>query len=149
VEIVWRETSLEKMDALTMLPMLELRQQVFVIEQQCIYPDIDAYDYHALHVGGYIDTQLIAYARVLAPNSRYEEASIGRVVTHPDHRQRGLGRQLMQACIARSKCHYPGAAIRISAQAHLQQFYAALGFVACSDIYVEDGIPHVDMIRSD
>lgn len=127
--------------------LLELRTRVFVVEQTCVFNDMDFHDQAALHlwIGG---PSPIAYARVLPPGEKFAEASLGRVVTAPSARRTGAGRAVVAASIAAIERSWPGAAIRISAQAYLERFYASFGFARCSADYLEDGIPHLEMLRA-
>jgi ElaA protein len=129
--------------------MLKLRSEVFVVEQQCVYLDADGEDAKAWHVMD-LDAQdaLMAYARFFAPGLKYAEACIGRVLTAPTARGTGLGRELMQQCIHAVQQSLGEQAIRISAQHHLQAFYESLGFAPQGDVYLEDGIPHIEMLRA-
>lgn len=126
---------------------LALRQRVFVVEQACVYQDVDGKDPNALHLLGRDDHgALVAYARILPPGARFDVAAIGRVVIAPERRGEGLARTLMLEAIRVARDHH-GPRVALSAQAHLETFYASLGFVRVSDEYDEDGIPHVDMRR--
>ena len=127
---------------------LALRERVFVVEQNCPYQDADGLDRHAWHLLGRDDAgTLQAVLRVVDPGHKYAEPSIGRVVTAPEARGTGLGRVLMVEGVQRCAAAWPGQGIRISAQAHLQGFYGSLGFVAVGEPYLEDDIPHVEMVR--
>ncbi len=126
---------------------LALRQRVFVVEQACVYQDVDGKDPNALHLlGRDADGALVAYARILPPGARFDVAAIGRVVVAPEHRGQGLARTLVFEAIRVAQGHH-GPRVALSAQAHLEAFYASLGFVRVGDVYDEDGIPHVDMRR--
>jgi len=128
-----------------------LRQEVFVVEQNCPYQDADRLDQHSWHLLGWSDKnpqQLLAYLRVVEKELKYSEISIGRVVTHPSTRGTGAGRELMATAINCIEKHLDRQAIRISAQEYLLSFYGSFGFVPVSDIYLEDDIPHVEMLRS-
>lgn len=126
--------------------ILQLREEVFIIEQNCIYKDIDNYDKKSLHLLGYNDENiLVAYARILPPNLKYKDASIGRVVTKLSNRNLGLGRKLMNEAINTIKTNHENSDITISAQYHLHAFYESLGFNRVGEIYDEDGIPHIEM----
>jgi ElaA protein len=125
--------------------LLKLRSEVFVVEQDCIYLDLDDRDQQAWHVLGLQDDSLVCYARLLPPGSRFPEPSIGRVVSAASVRRFGYGRQLMQAAITACQRQWPGQEIRISAQQYLEAFYQSLGFLSCSAPYQEDGIDHVEM----
>ncbi len=135
--------------------LLRLRSEVFVVEQACAYQDIDGKDRHpdALHLLGIADDgTLAAYLRILPHGlghgaTTFAEPSIGRVVTAPAWRGRGLGDPLLRQGIAHALRRWPGSAIRLGAQAHLQAYYARNGFAPASAPYLEDGIPHVEMLR--
>jgi ElaA protein len=138
------ELSVEELYAL-----LEIRQRVFVVEQECPYLDADGRDTHSWHLFGRgPDGSLIAYLRIVAPGFRFSEPSIGRVLTHPDFRGRGYGKILMGEGIRRCRGLFPGTPIRISAQAYLERFYEELGFERDREgnPYEEDGIPHIEML---
>lgn len=127
---------------------LQLRCRVFILEQGP-YLDIDGLDRQAWHLlGRDADGVLGAYLRVLDPGVKYAEAAIGRVVTAPELRRTGQGRALMREGLAGCARRWPGRAVRISAQARLQRFYAELGFVVASEEYLEDAIPHLEMLWS-
>lgn len=129
--------------------ILQLRQDVFVVEQACCYRDIDGRDELAIHLlGTDSDNRLVAYCRVFPPAAFEPPASIGRVLTAQHARGQGLGHELMRRAVTWCLQHYPDVDIRIGAQAHLQQFYSAHGFVNRGDEYPIDNIPHVDMFRS-
>lgn len=141
----FRELSLDELYAL-----LRLRAEVFVVEQQCAYLDPDGKDAHpdTLHLLGIDDDgTLVAYLRILPPGLNYPQVSVGRVLTAPSHRGRGLGDPMLREALAVIARRWPGADIQIGAQSHLQHFYRRHGFDVSSDPYVEDGIPHVDMLR--
>ncbi|GAA0872727.1 GNAT family N-acetyltransferase [Gangjinia marincola] len=130
--------------------ILQLRAEVFVVEQDCVYQDVDDKDQKALHVLGY-DSQekLIAYTRCFAPGEYFEQASIGRVVVRKDQRSEGYGYDLMKYSIAQIQSNFYTTTIKISAQTYLHQFYTSLGFIPIGKEYLEDGIPHIAMIYSD
>ena len=130
--------------------LLRLRQEVFSVEQQCPYLDADGIDPACWHLLGWSSgQQLQASLRIVPPGLKYGgDASIGRVVTTRDLRGTGLGHELVAKGVVRCKQLHPGANIRISAQAHLQRFYQRFGFAAVSEPYLEDGIPHVEMLRA-
>lgn len=125
--------------------ILRLRQQVFVVEQQCAYADIDGVDPHAMHMLCMQGSDLLAYQRCLPPDTIYPESSIGRIVVSPEMRGQQLGRELVRQGISYNLSHWPQCDIRISAQAHLQPFYSSLGFVAEGSEYLLDHIPHRQM----
>ena len=127
--------------------ILQLRQLVFVVEQDCPYLDCDDKDQEAFHLCLVEGDQLLAYTRVLSPGTSYTDySSIGRVVNHPNHRRKGLGKSIMQSSIHFCKEQYPEHKIKISAQCYLDDFYQDLGFIPTGETYLEDGIPHQSMI---
>lgn len=128
--------------------VLQLRSEVFVVEQNCVYQDIDGKDQNALHVIGYKEENIIAYTRVFKPGYYFNEASIGRVVVKDTERQHQYGYDVMMASIEAIKNHYKVDIIKISAQTYLKRFYNNLEFHEVGEEYLEDGIPHVVMIRS-
>ena len=143
----WSWLKFSEISADAMYDLLKLRQDVFALEQECLYPDIDGLDRKAWHVlGGDAQGNLCAYSRVVWPGFRFDEPSIGRVVTSQEYRLAGWGRELMQFSIAQTQQTFPGAAIRISAQAQLEKFYLSLGFSVVSAPYDEDGISHIEML---
>ena len=127
--------------------VLKLRQEVFIVEQNCPYLDNDGKDVYAHHLMGYFEDELVAYSRLLPINISYEEVSIGRVVTATKHRGRDFGKLLMQKSIAELERMYGMVPIRIGAQAYLKKFYESFGFEDLNEPYMEDGIPHMIMLR--
>lgn len=125
--------------------MLQLRSEVFVVEQDCVYQDIDGYDDKAYHVLFYDEDILVAYSRILPPGTYFEQLSIGRVIVKETHRSQKLGHELMKTSIAFSLKRFPKSIIKISAQQYLIQFYENHGFVISGEGYLEDGIPHIAM----
>ena len=128
--------------------LLQLRSEVFVVEQDCVYQDIDGKDKKALHVLGTVEGNIVAYTRIFKPGDYLEKAAIGRVVVAPDFRKRDFGKAIMQASIAAVENHFNTTAIGLSAQTYLLNFYNDLGFSALGETYLEDGIPHIYMERS-
>jgi ElaA protein len=125
--------------------ILRLRVDIFVVEQNCPYPEIDGKDPKSLHLMYKEKDEIVAYARLLPPGISFDEASIGRVVTKESHRGNGLGHALMKQAVNHSITEY-NQPIKIGAQAHLEKYYNATGFVKVSDVYLEDDIPHIDML---
>lgn len=123
-----------------------LRQAVFIIEQNCPFPDIDEIDKQALHLCAWDSDKLAAYARIIAPGVSYEQASIGRIVTSAEHRGTGLGRLLTDKAIELTFNKYPEHPIKIGAQQRLEEFYQSFGFETVSQPYEEDGIMHIHML---
>ncbi len=124
--------------------LLKLRCDVFVVEQDCAFPEIDGKDPLARHLLCYDGADLIGCLRIFAPG---EAARIGRVVVAPSARGTGLGRRLMQAALDAIEARHGAVPVALSAQTHLEAFYASLGFARVSETYLEDGIPHCDMRR--
>lgn len=127
---------------------LQLRSEVFVVEQDCVYQDIDGKDEKALHVLGVYNDEIATYSRLFAPGDYFDNASIGRVVIGEKFRDRKWGHDLIAAGIAAIAENYKTSAITISAQLYLKKFYETHGFVQEGDQYLEDGIPHIRMNRN-
>ena len=146
--LTWHWLRFEQLSLDDLYDLLALRARVFVVEQHCPYVDPDGLDRPAWHLLGR-DAQgaLQAVLRVVDPGQKYVEPSIGRVVNSPEVRGTGAGRALMQQGVSRCGEAWPGQGIRISAQAHLQRFYASLGFEPVGETYLEDDIPHLEMFR--
>lgn len=143
----WRWLRFEQFELQSLYEVLALRQQVFILEQGP-YLDADGLDQHAWHLlGRDADGALVAYLRVVDPGRKYDEPSIGRVVTVASRRGSGLGHVMMGEAVAGLARHWPGRANRISAQAHLQRYYGAHGYLPVGEAYLEDGIPHIEMLR--
>lgn len=138
--------SFVELNTIELYKLLELRTNVFVVEQNCPYPELDNKDQQAIHVWAQKDGRNIAVARLLPPGVSYREWSFGRIATHINYRGKGIGQQLMISLMAYMKTHYLGLPIRISAQAHLEKFYSEFGFVSTGKSYLEDGIPHIEML---
>jgi ElaA protein len=144
---VWRLLAFEDLRVSELYEVLRLRSEVFVVEQTCVYQDMDGLDQQAMHLLGVQDGELVAYARCFEPGVKFAEASIGRVLVRASKRSTGLGHALMeQAVLATSQVWGPQA-IRIGAQAHLAGYYARHGFNDVGKPFVEDGIPHLEMLR--
>jgi ElaA protein len=127
--------------------LLQLRSEVFVVEQNCVFLDMDNKDQKCHHLMGYIDNELVASARIVPPRLAYDEPSIGRVVSNPKYRKTGAGRQLMEEAIRITIQLHGNRQIRIGAQLYLKNFYGSLGFECQGVVYLEDGIEHIEMIR--
>lgn len=143
----WSWTRFEGLGVHALYDILALRCRVFILEQGA-YLDPDGADPHSWHLQGRDEAGVLqAYLRGVEPGIKYAEPSIGRVITAPEVRGIGLGRNLMQEGLARCAAQWPGQGVRISAQARLRNFYADLGFEPVGDEYLEDHIPHVQMLR--
>lgn len=145
MEFDWHTLAFAELGGDELYAVLRLRAQVFVVEQQSVYLDLDGKDQQAAHMLCRRGDELAAYQRCLPPGVSYEQSSIGRIVVHPQWRGARLGRELVQRGIEHNLRAWPGSGICISAQAHLQEFYASMGFVAQGQTYQEDGIPHRQM----
>jgi ElaA protein len=142
----WKWKRFAELELEELYQLLALRSEVFVVEQRSIYLDADGYDRDCFHLLGRLpDGQLGAYLRALPPGLKFPEASLGRVVTSPRLRGQRQGHVLVRRGLDFLAERWPGVPVRIGAQAYLQRFYEGFGFVAASDIYDEDGIPHLDM----
>lgn len=126
---------------------LQLRSEVFVVEQDCVYQDIDYKDQKAMHILGFKNEKLIAYTRIFKPGDYFEKASIGRVVVAKNERINKYGYQIMNASIESISTFFNETEIKISAQKYLKKFYESLGFEMIGDEYLEDGIPHIGMLK--
>ena len=128
--------------------LLQLRAEVFVVEQDCVYQDIDGKDEKALHVLGYEDGKLVAYTRIFPPGIYFKEAAIGRVVVKSNTRKNKFGHEIMRASIKAVEENFNTNTIKLSAQTYLTKFYESHGFEQMGEGYLEDGIPHIAMIRN-
>ncbi len=144
--IHWECKPFEQLSVGELYAILQLRAQVFVVEQQCVYQDMDGKDPEGYHFMAWKGGKLVAVTRILPPGISYPEPSIGRVVVHPDERRSGLGTKLMERSIAECYRLFGKQPIGIGAQLYLKKFYESMGFVQCSEIYDEDGIDHIKMI---
>lgn len=126
--------------------ILQLRSEIFVVEQDCVYQDLDGKDEKAFHVLGFKKNRLVAYTRIFEPGYYFKEASIGRVVVRVSERKYGYGYEIMTASIQAIQIHFGTFNIRISAQCYLKRFYNNLNFVEDGEAYLEDGIPHISML---
>ena len=146
--ITWRECPFDELTLRELQAIYMARQQVFTLEQNCIYLDADGCDEPAWHLAAWSAGERVplAYARLLPPGLKYAEASIGRVITTAKGRGTGLGRELVRRAIVLSARVHPGQGIRISAQSRLEAFYEGFGFTIVGERYIEDGIPHTEML---
>jgi ElaA protein len=127
--------------------ILQLRSEVFVVEQDCVYQDIDSKDQKALHIIGYKNDRVVAYTRIFKPGDYFDLASIGRVVVSQKERDNKYGYDIMKASIKAIKDIFNESTIKISAQCYLKQFYSNLEFKQVGVEYLEDGIPHIAMVK--
>ncbi|MCF7568729.1 GNAT family N-acetyltransferase [Sabulilitoribacter arenilitoris] len=139
--------SFQELSIYELYSLLQLRSEVFVVEQDCVYQDLDGKDRKALHVLGLKNNKTVCYTRIFKPGDYFNEASIGRVVVSKKERKHKYGYDIMNASIDAIKKHFNETKIKISAQVYLSKFYNNLGFKETGDEYLEDDIPHIAMIR--
>lgn len=138
--------SFDTLTNLELYHLLQLRQAVFIIEQDCIYPDIDSNDEHALHLLAFDGDVMVGCLRILDKGVTFDEASIGRVVVAKTHRRRGIAQEMMRQAVTFLATERGETRIKISAQTYALQVYENAGFTAVGEVYLEDGLPHVDMV---
>jgi ElaA protein len=148
MDLRWQIAGFDELERDELYALMRLRQQVFVVEQRCAYLDLDNLDQASIHMLCWRQNELLAYQRCLPPGLNFDESALGRIVVAPAGRGLQLGRELVQRGIDYNGQHWPNNDIQIGAQAHLADFYTSLGFVISGDAYIEDGIPHLHMIRS-
>ena len=146
--LTWRFCAFSELTVWELERIYTARQQVFVLEQNCAYLDADGLDSQSHHLAAWsaAHTVPLAYARLVAPGLKYAEPSMGRVVTTQAGRGQGLGRELVARLVAHAQTVYPDQSMRISAQSQLERFYAGFGFVTVGERYLEDNIPHTEML---
>ena len=147
MEIQWTIKSFENLSVNELYDILKLRSEIFVVEQNCVYLDIDGKDKQALHLFGEFEGKIVGYSRLFKPGITFDNASIGRVVVDANYRDRKWGHDLMREAIAGIKQHFGESKITIGAQLYLKKFYESHGFVQTSEMYLEDDIPHIEMKR--
>ena len=145
--IDWKFAAFDALALTELYAVLQLRSEVFVVEQACVFQDIDGTDTEAMHLLGTSGGMLVAYARCFAAGIKFSEASIGRVITRSTLRGSGAGHVLMRQAIDSVTQRWGAQAIRIGAQARLEKFYRQHGFEKTGEPYIEDGIPHIEMVR--
>jgi ElaA protein len=145
--LTWQIKPFNALSPTELYALLQARQQVFIVEQTCPYLDADGKDTYCLHLSGLIGDEIAAYARIVPPGISYAEPSIGRVLTTHKYRTAGFGKLLMQQAIAETLKAHGNLPIRIGAQLYLKKFYEGFGFVQQGEVYDEDGIDHIIMLR--
>ena len=145
--IEWKIKSFEALSVHELYDLLRLRSEIFVVEQNCVYLDLDGKDKVALHLFGEFEGKIVAHARLFKAGISFENASIGRVTVAADYRDRKWGHDLMREAIAGILLHFGESQITIGAQLYLKKFYESHGFMQTSDMYLEDDIPHIEMKR--
>lgn len=143
--IQWKIKPFENLSANELYDILRLRSEIFVVEQNCVYLDLDGKDKVALHLFGQFEGKIVAYSRLFKAGISFDNASIGRVVVDVKYRDRKWGHDLMHEAIAGIKSHFGESKITIGAQLYLKKFYESHGFVQTSEMYLEDDIPHIEM----
>lgn len=145
-QLIWKCIFFDDLKSAELYAILQLRNEVFVVEQNCVFQDADNKDQYCWHLCGWNGNKLVAYTRLVPPGVAYKEPSIGRVVTSPACRNTGAGKVLMQRSI--EKCYelFGKQSIKIGAQLYLKKFYESFGFVQTSEVYLEDDIEHIEMI---
>jgi ElaA protein len=143
----WHFAPFQELSPQDVHDLYQARAGVFVVEQNCVFQDVDGADPACWHLIGRHETTVHAYCRLVPPGVKYDEPSIGRVLTTAAARRTGAGRELMTEAVRRAGKLWPGSAIRIGAQRYLEKFYGDFGFATCSEPYDEDGIMHVIMVR--
>lgn len=146
MDIRWEYKAFQELNANELYAILALRSSVFVVEQHCVYQDMDGKDMNAHHLMGWQEDSLVAYSRLLSAGISYDTPSIGRVVVKSSARKQEVGKQLMQQSISLCRQLFGSSVITIGAQLYLKRFYESFGFVTCSEVYDEDGIDHIKMI---
>ena len=145
MNLEWKIKRFEALSIKELYDLLQLRSEVFVVEQNCVYQDIDGKDQKALHLIGEDNGKIVAYARLFKPKDYFEQASVGRVVVKETSRANKLGHILMREAIKAIEAHFAATKITISAQLYLKKFYESHGFIQTSEMYLEDDIPHIEM----
>jgi ElaA protein len=141
--------SFSELTTFELYQILRLRSEVFVVEQDCVYQDVDDKDQKALHIIGFKNNKVVAYTRIFKPGDYFKNASIGRVVVAKNEREFGYGHVIMKHSINAIKNHFNETTIKISAQTYLKKFYESHGFTKIGEEYLEDGIPHIGMLKTE
>lgn len=141
----WKTYHFNELSVGKLYEILQLRVNVFVVEQECPYPELDGLDQESVHLEYEENGKVLAYARLVPAGVKYDIPSIGRVIVHPEARGRGLAKQLMTECMEYILSEWQAKEIQLQGQVYLQEFYQSFGFQSVSEAYDEDGIPHVDM----
>jgi len=149
ITLHWQALHFNELSTQQLYELVKLRVNVFVVEQNCPYPELDDKDTHpeTVHVMGTIDSELVAYARIVPPGLSYFEVSMGRFVVKEPFRRQKIGSELLNKCLAEKFSAWPNYKIKISAQEHLKPYYEHFGFRVVSESYLEDNIPHVEMLK--
>lgn len=144
---MWKQQAFNELSIHELYSYLQLRVNIFIVEQNCPYPELDGYDEKSYHLAFVENNEPLAYARILPSGQKYARISIGRVIVKKEARGKGLAKELMNECLQFIEKKWPNQEIQLQAQSHLAHFYGSFGFKAISDEYLEDNIPHVDMVK--
>lgn len=147
MNITWILKKFDELSPHELYAILQLRNEVFAIEQNCVYPDMDNKDQPSLHVMGWDNDQLKAYSRIIPPGIAYTEPSVGRVVTSPSVRGKGVGKELMEKSLEHIYNLFGNTPVKIGGQLYLKKFYSDMGFIQSGDVYLEDEIEHIEMVK--
>ena len=145
--LIWKIKSFDELSTQEFHQILKARIDVFIVEQTCPYHDLDGYDQKAIHLWAENEDEVVAYCRIFPAGIKYQDSSIGRVLTSQKFRKLNLGRKLMQIALATIEARFRTSSVRISAQNYLLPFYAEFGFEIVGETYLEDDIPHTEMMR--
>ena len=147
MNLIWHYKEFDELSPRELYDIFHLRMMVFVVEQNCVYNEVDGKDVKCSHLWCESDGRILAYCRIVPPDVSYQEPSIGRVVSHPEFRHLKLGHSLMKNAIQIIENHFETRSIKISAQSYLKKFYEQYGFTQTSEEYLEDNLPHMEMTR--
>jgi ElaA protein len=147
MQVQWMLKRFDELTPYQLYAILQLRNEVFVVEQNCVFQDADDKDQKCYHLMGFNDNKLVAYTRIAPPRLIYDQPSIGRVITSATVRRKGVGISLMQQSIDALYDLFGKKEIKIGAQLYLKNFYSSFGFAQVSDVYMEDGIEHIYMLK--
>lgn len=148
MSLIWKIKPFEALSSVELYNLLQLRSEVFVVEQNCVYQDIDGKDLKAIHIIGEFNGETVAYCRIFKSGDYFENASIGRVIVKETYRDKKWGHDLIREAISAVSNEFKEQQITISAQLYLKRFYEGHGFVKTSEEYLEDGIPHIEMKKN-
>lgn len=148
MSLIWKIKLFKALSLDELYDLLELRSEVFIVEQNCVYQDIDGKDRKAIHLIGEFDGEIVAYCRLFKAGDYFDESSIGRVIVKEKYRDKKWGHDLIREAIKAIRDNFEEERITISAQLYLKKFYESHGFFQTSEEYLEDGIPHIEMKRA-
>ncbi|MFA7448320.1 MAG: GNAT family N-acetyltransferase [Weeksellaceae bacterium] len=149
MKVIWHFKNFDDLTPRDLYSILQLRNEVFVVEQKCIYNDVDGKDLDCPQLWATLNGEIVASCRIVPPGISYKEPSIGRIASHPKHRHLKLGHQIMRHSLQIIQNLYGTTSVRISAQCYLKGFYEKYGFVQSSEEYLEDLLPHMEMVKED